>query len=522
MDVAMLLATREQDPFEDAAVCLWWDSTPHGGYDWLLSQVHFAHEEHLGDFLRLLHALLHEAAGKTAVGERTVELAGQVNRCVELYTFIPVTLGLRQSSLPHKVSAFLHALLMTSGSLKRCRKFCESVVSVTSDFGVEAGLTDFHSTDLSSLLPGWLVPQEVEPDEGGLDDVSSLPCEGQQGEPGEQWESSFLLRYAMHVPGLLHIVSNLLAEAHAQLSHWARFHERCLVIEKLLVHKPRRDRLIQTCVLDTPFATQRCVIDKGFPRLYDKRWHHILQFCRALLSVWPLLRSCWRGDRYLKGHSAIDGGDGVANDDFSVQRVTAVVRDPVFGAYLRMVLAADSIAEHVGSWGEGCACHEAALCDEPTEHRRQNKVRRLTRPEPKQPGGACRMAGKRSWELATGKVADVLQQSACTALSDLMVDVRWTLSDEQRAIVAADFDAARAHIDAQLQQKLHFWGKLPWCLCGMAAPDPAVARRAAADALRMYEASKHLPDHAHHRLTVKMLKAGTQLRKEYIYIYDMI
>ena len=54
----------------------------------------------------VLHAFLHEPIG----GDRSVKLSEEVHRMTELYTFIPVTLGLRQPKMPYKASAFLHAL----------------------------------------------------------------------------------------------------------------------------------------------------------------------------------------------------------------------------------------------------------------------------------------------------------------------------------------------------------------------------------------------------------------------------
>ena len=79
-----------------------------------------------------------------------------------------------------------------------------------------------------------------------------------------------MLDSALPVPGVLHIISNMLTDMHSSLSHWKRFHGQCKTMEKLLKHKPRRDRTVRTCIDGTPFECQRHLLTKGFPSLYEK------------------------------------------------------------------------------------------------------------------------------------------------------------------------------------------------------------------------------------------------------------
>ncbi len=46
--------------------------------------------------------------------------------------------------------------------------FLEGVVSITTDFGTEAGLAEFHNADLRALLPAWLQIAPIEHDADGL------------------------------------------------------------------------------------------------------------------------------------------------------------------------------------------------------------------------------------------------------------------------------------------------------------------------------------------------------------------
>lgn len=95
------------------------------------------------------------------------------------------------------------------------------MISVTADFGVEAGLAEFHCTDVASLLPPWMDPDEIIVEDGGLSEVVEAPAR-------EEWYSSWILQWAMPIPGHLHIVSNLLEEVHGKLPYWPVFDAQCM------------------------------------------------------------------------------------------------------------------------------------------------------------------------------------------------------------------------------------------------------------------------------------------------------
>ncbi len=72
----------------------------------------------------------------------------------------------------------------------------------------------------------------------------------------DRWSDAWLLRFALPVPGMLHIVSNLLADVHEGMLYWGTFHGQLKTLEKLLAHRPRRERFVQSCVRGTVFAPQ--------------------------------------------------------------------------------------------------------------------------------------------------------------------------------------------------------------------------------------------------------------------------
>jgi hypothetical protein len=95
-----------------------------------------------------------------------------------------------------------------------------------------------------------------------------------------------------------------------------------------------------------------------------------------------------------------------------------------------------------------------------------------------------------------------------------MVTVKHTLTDEQWSFVANDFACGTTHLESALQQKLHFWQKLPWVLCGMACPDAARSRQCAVTCVRLFSLGAAVPEEGHHRLSVRFLAHGENLRRE--------
>ena len=129
-----------------------------------------------------------------------------------------------------------------------------------------------------------------------------------------------------------------------------------------------------------------------------------------------------------------------------------------------MVLQIDSIPEHLGSWSEGCACHETYLRagNFRTHHQREVELRRLcgTGGSYEHVGGAgCRMAGKRAWELACGRAPGIIRHQAECGLCELRQDLRPTLNEAQWQVIEEDFHVARCHIETQNCNKSFIIGK---------------------------------------------------------------
>ena len=65
----------------------------------------------------------------------------------------PTTLGGRAGNAAHRLSAFLQSLLLISGDFKTLQKVLSSLLSITTDLGVESLLTKLEPIALSAVLP---------------------------------------------------------------------------------------------------------------------------------------------------------------------------------------------------------------------------------------------------------------------------------------------------------------------------------------------------------------------------------
>ena len=114
-----------------------------------------------------------------------------------------------------------------------------------------------HATDLQSVLPTWLVLADTDSGVGGL-----LDGELSSTRP----QDKHLLPNARTVPGMMHIVSNLLNEVHSGMTHWDTVHAQLKTFDKLLAYKPRRERLVvaQRCVASTPLVAHADLFERSF------------------------------------------------------------------------------------------------------------------------------------------------------------------------------------------------------------------------------------------------------------------
>ena len=126
------------------------DSSPQGGLDWLLTEVHMlGHKLQLPDMLNNLWRACALGAEIEAVRVEDVsdqrldeleELEDALQDAFQVLLLTPAGLGHPRSNVHHKFQAFIHSLYVCVG--KQLPKVTGAVSFFTTDFGTEAGLVN--------------------------------------------------------------------------------------------------------------------------------------------------------------------------------------------------------------------------------------------------------------------------------------------------------------------------------------------------------------------------------------------
>jgi hypothetical protein len=78
-------------------------------------------------------------------------------------------------------------------------------------------------------------------------------CGAPQVEDIEAQLHTTLLRWAIPIPGALHILHNVTREMNTSLQYFDTFWDHLKVVNALLRDRPRRERFVAQCVVGSPF-----------------------------------------------------------------------------------------------------------------------------------------------------------------------------------------------------------------------------------------------------------------------------
>ena len=289
----------------------------------------------------------------------------------------PATLGGRSSNAAHRLSAFLHSLHLITGDFVSLRQLLSSLMSITTDMGVESLLTRLEPFALSSVLQ-FFKPLEDKQivDHAGLQDIAfrvvpgdvlpdqdfgfcvraedTFDIEGQGQGPAAE-DTLVSLEHCRGVGGLLHVIHN--ATRDLNLGACMRFYEEHVsnlsVVARFLKERHSKERLISRCFsrglpAEAPFKS---LIESFSSECYRARWGTVASCALAVREVLPALRFGWDAGKYLEGSGAARA------DSVAIPEVDRLVRCPFFEAYLCMIQTISELVLHLISWVEACPCH---------------------------------------------------------------------------------------------------------------------------------------------------------------------
>ena len=277
-------------------------------------------------------------------------------------------MGQGRTAAEDKVSSAMHIHKNESYDVNHLLRGLDEYLAFVSDLGTEVKITEFelNRADLSSIMPRWMssqtgrAPLQVDVLDGGEHEHRRYHNPLQQCV-----DSNAFLRNAMPIPGAGHTVHNSVKELPSALDHYKVFLGQLRVVERVLTHPGRVERVIARCILGALFAKHRGLLEHLSYSLHEERWGAIAAFCAAALAPVAVLRRSWSEAQYeengvgtyLERDWATKSGDRA----FKPAEFTAVLRSPLFRHYHFMVVKLKTIPTRLMGWFDGCPCHHATL-----------------------------------------------------------------------------------------------------------------------------------------------------------------
>ena len=104
------------------------------------------------------------------------------------------------------------------------------------------------------------------------------------------------------------------------------------------------------------------IISKFSATLHEPRWDSVQLFCRVSVRPIAILRRAWSQAAYGRnGLAALVERKISMGPRFVPADLTAILKSPKFRAYKLLVTKLKLPLRILGSWFEGCACHEGIL-----------------------------------------------------------------------------------------------------------------------------------------------------------------
>ena len=502
---------------------VWADSSPQGGFDWLLSIVSLVKREDLQEVVQSADYLAGSVerfacACETDDKDELAEIARKRHACgkflkraVKLHRQIPIALGSGFSSLEHKVKALCQKFWNESHGLQDLRRLLSRVRGVCADMGTESALPEVEGVDLKNFLPGYMCDDELFSED--------MPLEG----PAEG--DTYLMPSALLSPGILHIADSMTKDIDASLPFWIDWLGGFKAVTHLISAGHLRQRFVALCVKGTRFEWLEKVFDKGMPKPADWRWGTVCAVLPQILSLKHALQAVWNPGLFAK--KTDDRGEE-EKDTLNLDTLTSAIQSSKWWLQSELVLELNCLGKDFSAWAEGCDCHawlRATNVAEAYERKRSvhsYEAQQLEAAMSSQglsrdgdgAGFVCPLAGRRSAHLACGAAQEFYEDVSSKRLHELrLTGLSYGADASDIFDVCSHFAAGRTAMQTYLFRKLQCWEVLPWKMCGISHSNPAKARACAAACLEMFKESPQ-DEKLHHRVTWAALREGSAIRAD--------
>ena len=513
LDVGYMLYSRIcNETVPEKVRYLMWDSSPQFGRDYQMCLLQEVDSSHLSDVClsfckmsQLWHA--EEEIDLTDKGllQQDADYMKSLRSKIRIHALPTVLIGFGAASFGHKLSALLHSArleVFTNADLKR---WCESLVSVASDYGVERRLADvrdlpadevacwFEDTsreDIELLVSGphhetrpeqrvaQAIPQDDDPafeDPGQalqVVDVGAVANDGNEDfDVPEPLPLSF--DHLLSVPGLLHVIDNATKGLSEVMEQYHTNIGLAQQVCRLLRKRDTKPKLMQRCFSRGLGPQLAPDIHKFEGWIHPGRWGTVAFSIPELLKVKQALVTCWDENVYLQGNDAQAEESQRRAAAELARDVSVAVHDPSWWGWLSMLEVVCSLLRKHMFWAESCPCHYHILVGRHDD----------LSPELKRHFASCPMRGKRAAELSEGSFLDLLGQLWALSTVEVLRVVPADVEQAKRRSIVQEFDRARAHLAFYFAVKLSHLQAMPWKVFQIAHTNEVIAQLALREAL---------------------------------------
>ena len=298
--------------------------------------------------------------------EDVLERTEQARRSMFRHTFPPTALGLRQTTLSHKVHAFLHSLRLEHKTWLQLQGFLSSTFAYTSDMGTE-GSFNLTQVDVPEYFPYWpdqtsnsTLSLQFDEDGGALEDdgagVGELP-DGAAEQPQQQQERAgdtvrVDLSSALYVPGMFHIIDNATKDV-LKKSEVREATVKTMLESVLLFFNAfhRRKWFVAKCCVGR-FEGYSVFFQSASPKLEGGRaWGVVSAGVAWVLERKLMLQQAWNSDSLVAAANAEHADQSAQEGSKLVARVDEALQSPVFWAFLSMCSSITDILDAITSSG---------------------------------------------------------------------------------------------------------------------------------------------------------------------------
>ncbi|CAE7287875.1 unnamed protein product [Symbiodinium pilosum] len=477
---------------------LMWDSSPQFGRDYQMCLLQSVAKSDLPSILQNLVQLCQLREDDDAINfdddavlEQEQMLMSDLRSKIRTHALPTVLIGFGAATFQRKLRALLHSARLEVFTKEDLAPWCESLVSVASDYGVEHLLSDvrglpaetatcwFQDTDSADIqlllngprgsdLPGprQAVDQAREAhanfDAEGFEDPHAAPAAvDMQLLAGPIAEEDFELppqvqlnfEHLLSVPGLLHVIDNATKGLGDVMQRYEDNIALAQQVCRLLRKRDSKPKLLERCFSRGVGAQLASDIREFQGWIHPGRWGTVVFSIPELLKVKHALVSCWDERVYLQGNDAV-ADEGRRQDAMNLAAdVTKAVSDPAWWGWLSMLEVVCSLLRKHTFWAESCPCHSHIL---------QSNRGELTA-ELKQHFERCPLRGKR--ERGPERKACLSAMESAGLLQRVSEDDRfskWLLLGKGEAAIKAGYCARRPHAALAIREDIEASSRAVW------------------------------------------------------------